>query len=265
MSFVTSLVVWCAYSAGRSVWLTGDGKVPSPVNGHEAQREADDRARDGHRNIGEMQHVADHYHGSAGECSDGIEVGTQDCRNFGQENVARYAATDSGQHAHERRHDRIEPESERLLRAGYSEKCEPRTVEHEHWRSRSIAVGHQKVIMPAKTETARYRQSLIAAGGTAPISRSRVIPPKLPTTNDNTSTPKMSSRRPTPAVAPLTAKTKVPIKSSTNRSVFIAATGLRLGAKFYTFGDRSEVRYPPTPPPTTLARRRSMFPRPSRV
>jgi hypothetical protein len=69
------------------------------------------------------------------------------------------------------------------------------------FRSRSMAVGHQKVIIPAKTETARYRQSLIAAGGTAPISRSRVIPPKLPTTNDNTSTPKMSSRRLTPNLA----------------------------------------------------------------
>ena len=63
---VTSLVVWCAYSASRSVWLPGDGKVPSPVNGHEAEREAKERARDRHCNGGKIQHVADHHHGGTG-------------------------------------------------------------------------------------------------------------------------------------------------------------------------------------------------------
>jgi hypothetical protein len=32
-----------------------------------------------------------------------------------------------------------------------------------------MMAGHQKVIMPARIETAKYRQSLIAAGGTAPM------------------------------------------------------------------------------------------------
>src|SRR5215472_8593755 len=48
------------------------------------------------------------------------------------------------------------------------------------------------------------------------------MPPTLPTTNDSTSTPKRSSRRLTPAVAPLSANTKVPRRSSTNKSVVIA-------------------------------------------
>src|SRR5690348_158526 len=55
--------------------------------------------------------------------------------------------------------------------------------------------------------------------------RSRVIPPKFPATNDTTRTPNRSSRRLTPAVAPLSAKTKVPARSSTNRSVLIAVAG----------------------------------------
>ena len=75
--------------------------------------------------------------------------------------------------------------------------------------------------MPASSETARYRQSLIAAGGTAPIRRSRVMPPTLPAANDNTSTPKRSSRCLTPAAAPLSAKTKVPTRSSTSSNVCI--------------------------------------------
>ena len=66
---------------------------------------------------------------------------------------------------------------------------------------------------PARTETRRYRSSDRAAGGTAPISTSRVIPPKFPATKDRTRMPKMSRRRLTAARAPLIAKTKVPPRS----------------------------------------------------
>ena len=64
-----------------------------------------------------------------------------------------------------------------------------------------------------------YRQSLIAAGGTAPIITSRAIPPELPAAKDNTRTPKISSRCLTPAVAPLSAKTNVPPRSKATSSV----------------------------------------------
>src|ERR1043166_4572674 len=64
-----------------------------------------------------------------------------------------------------------------------------------------------------------YHESLIATGGAAPIIRSRAIPPELPAANDNTRTPKRSSRCLTPAVAPLSAKTKVPPRSKAIRSV----------------------------------------------
>src|SRR6516165_11791767 len=63
----------------------------------------------------------------------------------------------------------------------------------------------------------------MAAGGTAPISTSRAMPPALPAVHDKTRTPNRSSRLLTPAVAPLSAKTKVPTRSSTSRSVSIAA------------------------------------------
>src|SRR6185312_15040109 len=55
----------------------------------------------------------------------------------------------------------------------------------------------------------------MAAGGTAPISRSRVMPPTLPAVNASTVTPKMSRRYFTAATAPLIANTKVPPRSST--------------------------------------------------
>ena len=61
----------------------------------------------------------------------------------------------------------------------------------------------RNVIAPASNAVTRYRQSLSAAGGTAPISTSRVMPPAFAAANDSTSTPKMSSRRLTPAAAPL--------------------------------------------------------------
>ena len=72
---------------------------------------------------------------------------------------------------------------------------------------------------PAKTEASKYRPSVRAAGGTAPISKSRPIPPKFPATKDRTRMPKMSRRRLTAATAPLIAKTKVPPKSRICTSV----------------------------------------------
>src|SRR5690348_4276509 len=64
-----------------------------------------------------------------------------------------------------------------------------------------------------------YLQSAMPGGGTAPISRSRRIPPTLAAAKDSTSTPKRSSLCLMPVIAPLNAKTKVPQRSSTNTRV----------------------------------------------
>src|SRR3546814_18397443 len=77
------------------------------------------------------------------------------------------------------------------------------------------------MMTPAKTETSRYRAAVSAAGGTAPISRSRVIPPKLRVTKEITRMPQMSRRRLTAATAPLIAKTNVPPKSRNRPKVSI--------------------------------------------
>src|ERR1700757_3999109 len=55
----------------------------------------------------------------------------------------------------------------------------------------------------------------MAAGGTAPINTSRVMPPALPAAKDNTIPPKISNRCLTAAAAPLIANTNVPPRSST--------------------------------------------------
>src|SRR5437773_2306796 len=52
----------------------------------------------------------------------------------------------------------------------------------------------------------------------APMTTSRMIPPVFAAAKDSTSTPKRSSLRFTPAIAPLSAKTNVPARSSTNWS-----------------------------------------------
>jgi hypothetical protein len=67
----------------------------------------------------------------------------------------------------------------------------------------------------------------MAAGGVAPISRSRTMPPEFAATKDSTSTPKISSLRLTPAVAPLRANTKVPTRSRVRTSVLRAAATSR--------------------------------------
>ena len=84
-------------------------------------------------------------------------------------------------------------------------------------RNRSVSGYQKKAINPATTETATYRQSWMATGGTAPIRMSRVIPPKFAATNDNTRTPNISRRCLIPAAAPLSAKTKVPPRSRANQ------------------------------------------------
>src|SRR5258708_6692441 len=57
------------------------------------------------------------------------------------------------------------------------------------------------------------------AGGTAPISRSRAMPPATPAAQATTSTPNRSKRRRTPLVAPLTANTKVAPRSIASKSM----------------------------------------------
>src|SRR5690348_14297840 len=89
-----SLFVGCAYVTRRSFRRKGVWKAPSQANGHEAEPEAEECARDGHGNRGEMQHVADYNDGSTSECGDGIQVGTQDCGNLGHKDVTRHPATD---------------------------------------------------------------------------------------------------------------------------------------------------------------------------
>src|SRR5678815_6178156 len=83
-------------------------------------------------------------------------------------------------------------------------------------RCRRSARGEEKnTTKPARTEIPRYRQSLSAAGGIAPIRTSRVMPPAVAVAHDTTSTPNRSSRCLTPAAAPLRANTNVPTSSST--------------------------------------------------
>src|SRR5512146_2655604 len=91
-----------------------------------------------------------------------------------------------------------------------------------------------------------YRQSLRAAGGTAPIITSRAIPPELPAANDKTKTPNKSSLCLTPAVAPLSANTKVPAKSNPTSSVFTTTCSFTLNCSPVL--TTKPGRQPPSPP-----------------
>ena len=62
-----------------------------------------------------------------------------------------------------------------------------------------------------------YRQSANASGGTAPITRSRRMPPPRAATKPTKATPNRSRRFAIAAEAPDAAKTATPIRSATSR------------------------------------------------
>jgi hypothetical protein len=99
------------------------------MNRSAKQREAENRAGNRHRGRREPQRDADHDHGRAGQGGNGVKIGAQHGGDLRQEHIAGHAAPDPGQHAEEHRHDRVEPEGERLLRTGNREEPQPCGVE----------------------------------------------------------------------------------------------------------------------------------------
>ena len=94
--------------------------------------------------------------------------------------------------------------------------------------SRLMIRCQENVTSPATIDTAIYRQSLIAAGVCAPMMTSRVIPPELPAAKDKTRTPNKSSLCLIPAVAPLSANTKVPPRSKATSSLLTTICSLTI-------------------------------------
>src|SRR5580658_1868951 len=72
---------------------------------------------------------------------------------------------------------------------------------------------------PPVNAIAAYRQSRNDAGGVAPISRSRIIPPASAVANASTITPSRSRLPPIAAVAPSIANSSVPAISTANSSL----------------------------------------------
>ena len=71
---------------------------------------------------------------------------------------------------------------------------------------------------PPAVATVKYRQSLNVAGGTAPISTSRMTPPPIAVTMPSVIAPTMSNRATRNATnAPSRANTNVPTRSRTRR------------------------------------------------
>jgi hypothetical protein len=77
----------------------------------------------------------------AGQGGEGVKIGTQHGGDLGQEHVAGHPSADPGHDAEKRRHDGIEPESERLFRASNREESQPRGVEKEHRAAHPVDGG----------------------------------------------------------------------------------------------------------------------------
>ena len=54
--------------------------------------------------VGDVKWLPDHY--GAGQGGNRIDIGSQNGRNLGYEDIARQPATDAGQHSEQRRRDR---------------------------------------------------------------------------------------------------------------------------------------------------------------
>jgi hypothetical protein len=60
------------FFGGRTLRPPCDREVPTVANGHETQSKAKERAEDCCGGRGDVQQVADHHHGCAGQCGDGM-------------------------------------------------------------------------------------------------------------------------------------------------------------------------------------------------
>ena len=105
--------------------------------------------------VGRIQHAAACDKSRTGQGGDGVKIGAQHSRDLGQEYIAGHAAADPGQHPEKRRNDRVEPEGERLLRAGNREEGQPNSVEQEHRAAQPADQGGpEKGDGTGKSETA---------------------------------------------------------------------------------------------------------------
>ena len=123
-----------AYAAAR---LTRDRqigwrKIPTAADRNEAHAEAENRARDRRRGRRPVQQVPGDDNSGAGERGERVQVRAQHDRDLIDQQVAQDASADAGQHPEQRGDKRIDPERQRLLRAGHSEQAKSRRIEQQH-------------------------------------------------------------------------------------------------------------------------------------
>lgn len=151
--------------------------MPAVADGHEAQREAQEAPDDRCRHRLNVQHVTGHHHGCAGERRERIEIGSQDGRYFTGKHVAQHAATDPGQHAKERRHDRVESVDQGFFGPGNGEESKAHGIEPQDRIAQPLNDGEpvkgqqagengDAEILPVRNGCRRYRQQ-ISLGATA--------------------------------------------------------------------------------------------------
>ena len=201
-------------------------KIPTAADRNEAHAEAESRARNRRGGRRPVQQVPGDDNSGSAEGGERVQVRSQHNRDLIDQEVAQDTSANAGQHPEQRSDKRIDAERQRLLRAGNREQAKSSGIEQQHdWMKSLMFQYHRKVTPPAASETATYRQSLIAAGGTAPIRESLVTPPALPATNASTPTPNRSSLFFTPDAAPLRANTNVPIRSSVRSRLAVGSRG----------------------------------------
>jgi len=79
--------------------LAGEWKSPMAPDGEEAERETDSGACKRRGRRWKLQQVADDDDARARESRDGIEIGTQDGRDFGDKQISCDATADASEHA----------------------------------------------------------------------------------------------------------------------------------------------------------------------
>jgi len=79
-----------------------------------------------------MEHPSHHHYSRTNQCRDRVKLGAQHGRDFSHKHIAHHAASDSGQHAEQRRRNRSGVKGQRFTRARNRKESESGGVEHQY-------------------------------------------------------------------------------------------------------------------------------------
>ena len=128
---------------------SSDWQIPAIPDRHQAKPETENSACDSGQDYRPVQSMADDNKRRASKGGKGVEINSEYDGCPGNEQIACDASADTGQHAQQRRHQRVDPVGKRLLSAGDGEERKSRCIEYQYRRAqRARSVNTEKRQQP---------------------------------------------------------------------------------------------------------------------